>query len=289
MSHELESKQPTKLSAGAISARKGGSPIAMLALYDAPLARLAEAAGIDMILVGDSLGMAVLGMDSTTRVTLDNVIYHAQAVRRGAPHTHVVGDMPFMTYQVSDEQAVASAGRLVAEAGVDSVKLEGGVAMADRIRAITRVGIPVVAHIGLLPQTAGLDGGFRVQGKDAAAVRQLMADAHAVAAAGAFAVVIELVGAELAGRVTASVPIPTIGIGAGAECDGQVLVAPDMLGIDDRFRPRFLKTFADLGGTITAAFSAYADEVRSRAYPDAAHSFTSPAAALAALDDDDIE
>jgi 3-methyl-2-oxobutanoate hydroxymethyltransferase len=288
MSHVNESNRPAKLSAGAISARKGGAPIAMLALYDAPLARLAEAAGIDMILVGDSLGMAVLGMDSTTGVTLENVIYHAQAVRRGAPHTHVVGDLPFMTYQVSDEQAVTSAGRLVAEAGVDSVKLEGGVAMADRVRAITRVGIPVVAHIGLLPQTAGLDGGYRVQGRDAAAARRLMADAQAVVEAGAFAVVIELVGAELAGRITASVPIPTIGIGAGVECDGQVLVAPDMLGVDDRFRPRFLKTYADLSGTITAAFSAYANDVRSRAYPDADHSFKTPPAALAALDEDDI-
>jgi 3-methyl-2-oxobutanoate hydroxymethyltransferase len=288
MSHVNESNRPAKLSAGAISARKGGAPIAMLALYDAPLARLAEAAGIDMILVGDSLGMAVLGMDSTTGVTLENVIYHAQAVRRGAPHTHVVGDLPFMTYQVSDEQAVTSAGRLVAEAGVDSVKLEGGVAMADRVRAITRVGIPVVAHIGLLPQTAGLDGGYRVQGRDAAAARRLMADAQAVVEAGAFAVVIELVGAELAGRITASVPIPPIGIGAGVECDGQVLVAPDMLGVDGRFRPRFLKTYADLSGTITAAFSAYANDVRSRAYPDADHSFKTPPAALAALDEDDI-
>ncbi|HET7054874.1 MAG TPA: 3-methyl-2-oxobutanoate hydroxymethyltransferase, partial [Thermomicrobiales bacterium] len=154
---------------------------------------------------------------------------------------------------------------------------------------ITRIGIPVVAHIGLLPQTAGLDGGYRVQGKDEAAVRQLMADAQAVVAAGAFAVVIELVGAELAGRITASTPIPTIGIGAGVECDGQVLVAPDMLGMDERFRPRFLKTYSDLSGTITAAFSAYASDVRTRAYPDAAHSFKTPPAALAVLDEDDIE
>jgi 3-methyl-2-oxobutanoate hydroxymethyltransferase len=287
MSQSQDTSNRSKLSARDVAARKGAEPIVMLALYDAQLGRHAESAGIDMILVGDSLGMVLLGLGATTQVTLDNIIYHASAVRRGAPSTHIVGDLPFMTYQVSDEQAVTNAGRLVSEAGVDSVKLEGGVAMASRIEAIARVGIPVVAHIGLLPQTATVQGGFKVQGKDVRAARQMIEDARVVTEAGAFAIVIEMVGAQLAGRITSSVAIPTIGIGAGVECDGQVLVAPDMLGMDDRFRPRFLKTYANLNETIQSAFSAYADDVRSRTYPDDSHSFKTPADTLAALDSAD--
>jgi 3-methyl-2-oxobutanoate hydroxymethyltransferase len=287
MSQSQDTSNRSKLSARDVAARKGGEPIVMLALYDAQLGRHAESAGIDMILVGDSLGMVMLGLGATTQVTLDNIIYHASAVRRGAPNTHIVGDLPFMTYQVSDEQAVTNAGRLVSEAGVDSVKLEGGVAMSSRIEAIARVGIPVVAHIGLLPQTATVQGGFKVQGKDVRAARQMIEDARAVTEAGAFAIVIEMVGAQLAGRITSSVAIPTIGIGAGVDCDGQVLVAPDMLGMDDRFRPRFLKTFASLNETIQSAFSAYADDVRSRTYPDDSHSFKTPADTMAALDSAD--
>jgi 3-methyl-2-oxobutanoate hydroxymethyltransferase len=287
MSQSQDTSNRSKLSARDVAARKGGEPIVMLALYDAQLGRHAESAGIDMILVGDSLGMVMLGLGATTQVTLDNIIYHASAVRRGAPNTHIVGDLPFMTYQVSDEQAVTNAGRLVSEAGVDSVKLEGGVAMSSRIEAIARVGIPVVAHIGLLPQTATVQGGFKVQGKDVRAARQIIEDARAVTEAGAFAIVIEMVGAQLAGRITSSVAIPTIGIGAGVDCDGQVLVAPDMLGMDDRFRPRFLKTFASLNETIQSAFSAYADDVRSRTYPDDSHSFKTPADTMAALDSAD--
>jgi 3-methyl-2-oxobutanoate hydroxymethyltransferase len=274
----------SKLSASDVAAQKGGNPLVMLALYDVHLGRIAEAAGIDMLLVGDSLGMAVLGLTSTAQVTLDNIIYHAQAVRRGAPNTHITGDLPFMTYQVSDEQAVASAGRLVAEAGVDTLKLEGGVAMASRVKAISRVGIPVIAHIGLLPQTAIGQGGFKVQGKDEAAARQLIADAQAVTEAGAFAIVVELVGAQLAERITNAVPIPTIGIGAGVHCDGQVLVAPDMLGMDNQFQPRFLKTYADLNATIEVAFAAYARDVRRGAYPDASHSFKTPSNTVDALE-----
>jgi 3-methyl-2-oxobutanoate hydroxymethyltransferase len=287
MSQSQDISKRSKLSARDVAARKGGEPIVMLALYDAQLGRHAESAGIDMILVGDSLGMVLLGLGATTQVTLDNIIYHASAVRRGAPNTHIVGDLPFMTYQVSDEQAVTNAGRLVSEAGVDSVKLEGGVAMASRIEAIARVGIPVVAHIGLLPQTATVQGGFKVQGKDVRAARQMIEDARVVTEAGAFAIVIEMVGAQLAGRITSSVAIPTIGIGAGVDCDGQVLVAPDMLGMDDRFRPRFLKTYANLNETIQSAFSAYAGDVRSRTYPDDSHSFKTPADTLAALDSAD--
>jgi 3-methyl-2-oxobutanoate hydroxymethyltransferase len=287
MAQSQDISNQSKLSARDVAARKGGEPIVMLALYDAQLGRHAEFAGIDMILVGDSLGMVMLGLGATTQVTLENIIYHASAVRRGAPNTHIVGDLPFMTYQVSDEQAVTNAGRLVSEAGVDSVKLEGGVAMASRIEAIARVGIPVVAHIGLLPQTATVQGGFKVQGKDVQAARQMIEDARVVTEAGAFAIVIEMVGAQLAGRITSSVAIPTIGIGAGVDCDGQVLVAPDMLGMDDRFRPRFLKTYANLNETIQSAFSAYAGDVRSRNYPDDPHSFKTPADTLAALDSAD--
>jgi 3-methyl-2-oxobutanoate hydroxymethyltransferase len=275
-----------KLSARDVRARKGATPITMLALYDAQMARIAEAAGINIILVGDSLGMAVQGMESTAQVTLEQIIYHARAVRRGAPHTHVVGDLPFMTYQVSDEQAVANAGRLVAEASVDSVKLEGGAAMANRISAITRAGIPVMAHVGLLPQTAQVQGGFKVQGRDPEGARQLRADVTAVTEAGAFAIVIELVGAQLAAAMTRRTSLPTIGIGAGNECDGQVLVAPDMLGMDHRFRPRFLKTYADLDSEIQGAFKTYAADVRERKYPDLAHSFNTPAETLAELSDE---
>ena len=284
MSQPVDSNSRSKLSASQVAAHKGGNPLVMLALYDVQHARIAEAAGVDMILVGDSVGMAVLGLDSTLQVTLDNIIYHARAVRRGAPNTHITGDLPFMTYQVSDEQAVANAGKLVAKAGVDSVKLEGGVAMASRIAAITQVGIPVVAHIGLLPQTATVQGGFKVQGKDVATAKQLLEDASAVTEAGAFAVVVELVGAQLASRITNAVAVPTIGIGAGVHCDGQVLVAPDLLGMDDRFQPRFLKKYADLHGTILSAFSSYANDVRTRSYPDDEHSFKTPAATVDSLD-----
>jgi 3-methyl-2-oxobutanoate hydroxymethyltransferase len=289
MSQQSAGSGKFRLSAQDVTARKNSVPLVMLALYDAQMARIAEAAGVDLVLVGDSVGMAVQGMESTAQVTLEQIIYHARAVRRGAPNTHVVGDLPFMTYQVSNEQAVTNAGRLVAEAGVDSVKLEGGVAMADRIAAIARAGIPVMAHIGLLPQTASVQGGFKVQGRNAVAARQLLADAEAVTQAGAFAIVIELVGRELAGEITRSTSLPTIGIGAGVECDGQVLVAPDMLGMDHRFRPRFLKTYADLDTTIRLAFESYATDVRTRSYPDSDYSFKTPAEALAALSSEQLK
>ena len=243
----------------------------MIALYDAVMARLAEAAGIDLILVGDSVGTVMYGFDSTAPVTLDQIISHAIAVRRGAPKTHIVADLPFMTYQVSDEQAVASAGRLVKEAAVDAIKLEGGIAMASRIEAITRVGIPAMGHIGLLPQTAGVQGGYRVQGRDVASAWQMIEDAKAVEAAGAYAMVMELVPQELAERVTQEISIPTIGIGAGAGCDGQVLVSSDLLGMDAGFSPRFLKKYANLAETITGAFRAYAGDVRNGMYPGPEH------------------
>jgi len=284
MSKQPEPSGRSKLTAVDIANAKGSRPLTMLALYDAQMARLAEESGIDLLLVGDSMGMVVLGLESTAQVTIDEILHHTQAVRRGAPHTHVVADLPFMTYQVSDEQAVASAGRLVKEGGADSVKLEGGEAMVSRIAAIARIGIPVIAHIGLLPQTAAAQSGFKVQGREIAAAKQLLRDAKAVAEAGAIAVVVELVPSDLAERITKLVAVPTIGIGAGVHCDGQVLVANDMLGADDRFKPRFLKTYADLAGTIRSAFSDYAEDVRTRAYPTPKHSFGLPEETSAALD-----
>jgi 3-methyl-2-oxobutanoate hydroxymethyltransferase len=278
------SEKRRKQAAWQLAATKGGERLVMLALYDAVMARLAEAAGIDLILVGDSVGTVMYGLDTTAPVTLDQIISHAIAVRRGAPKTHIVADLPFMTYQVSDEQAVTSAGRLVKEAAVDAVKLEGGVAMASRIEAITRVGIPVMGHIGLLPQTAGVQGGYRVQGRDLVSARRMLDDAKAVEAAGAYALVMELVPQELAERVTNLVSIPTIGIGAGVGCDGQVLVSSDLLGMDPGFNPRFLKKYANLAEIITGAFADYASDVRSGVYPGPDHVTHLPEETLAALE-----
>lgn len=267
MPEQSNERRRRKRSAREIALGKGSTPLVMLALYDAAMARLAESVGVDLILVGDSVGTTMLGMETTAPVTLDQIAHHATAVRRGAVATHIVADLPFMTYQVSDEQAVTSAGRLIKETGVDAVKLEGGVTMADRIAAITRAGIPVMGHIGLLPQIANAGGGYRIQGRDVASAKQLIADAKAVEAAGAYAMVIELVPEELAARITEAVSIPTIGIGAGVGCDGQVLVASDLLGMDESFQPRFLKKYVNLGATIRGAFGEFAADVRNRAYP----------------------
>jgi 3-methyl-2-oxobutanoate hydroxymethyltransferase len=256
-----------------IAGRKGGQKLVMIAAYDNPTARLVEQAGIDIILVGDSLGMAFQGNDSTVPVTVDDIVYHTRVVKRGAQQTHVVADLPFLSYQQSNAQALANAARLMQEGGADSVKLEGGVAVADRIRALVTAGIPVCAHIGLTPQSAGVMGGFRVQGRDLATAKQLISDAEAVAEAGAYAVVLEMVPAELGAIVTQRIGIPTIGIGAGVECDGQVLVAPDILGIDDRFSFKFVRRYAEIGKTMSEAFAAYAADVRSGAFPGPAESY----------------
>lgn len=268
------------------SGRDGGAPLVMITAYDAMHARLVEAAGVDMILVGDSVGTTLLGYDSTAQVTLDDIVHHARAVRRGAPNTHVTADLPFGTYEASDEQAVASAVRLIRDGLADSVKLEGGTRVASRIRAITDAGIPVVAHIGLLPQTAAGSGGMKVRGRTVEEARAILADAHAVTEAGAFATVIEMVPAGLARRITEAIAIPTIGIGAGADCDGQVLVITDLLGMDTSFSPKFLRRYAALEGTIRDAVAAYASDVRGRSYPDDEHSFRLPEAVAAALDDE---
>ncbi len=273
----------SKLSAPDVRARKGGLKLVMVTAYDYPTARRAAAAGIDLLLVGDSLGMAVLGYDSTVPVTMDDIIHHTRAVVRGAPGTHIVADLPFMSYQVNDAQAVENAGRLIKEGGADAVKLEGGRTMAGRVRAIVAAGIPVMGHVGLTPQSAGSLGGFRVQGRDLASARAILADAEAVAAAGAYALVVEAVPSELGELVTARVRIPTLGIGAGPGCDGQVLVVSDLLGLEDRIAPKFAKRYAELGEATRAAFAAFADDVRGGAFPDAAHSYAMKSEVAAAL------
>lgn len=262
-----------KLTAPDIRARKGGTRLSMVSVYDFPFARLAEEAGIDVLLVGDSLGMVVQGHDSTIPVTIDDIIYHAKAVRRGAPRTHVVADMPFLTYQIETGRAIENAGRLLQEGGADSVKLEGGQEVADRVAAIVRAGIPVMGHVGLTPQSVGALGGFKVQGRDIASARKILADAQAVADAGAYAMVVEVVPAELGGMITAAIPVPTIGIGAGPGCDGQVLVAHDMLGMQERVIGRFAKVYATIGDDVRRAFESFAKEVRAGSFPAEDHSY----------------
>jgi 3-methyl-2-oxobutanoate hydroxymethyltransferase len=274
-----------KLTAVDIRQRKNGPKLTMLSLYDFPFARLAEQAGIDIILVGDSLGMVVHGYDSTVPVRLDDVVYHSRAVRRGAPKTHIVADMPFLTYHIDTARTVENAGRLIQDGGADSVKLEGGREVVDRVAAIVRAGIPVMGHIGLTPQSAGALGGFRVQGRDATSARQILDDARAIADAGAFATVVEVIPAELGAMITKEIGIPTIGIGAGPNCDGQVLVAHDMLGLQERIIGRFAKVYAEAGNVIEQAFAEYASEVQSGVFPDDEHSYRMPAQALAELED----
>jgi 3-methyl-2-oxobutanoate hydroxymethyltransferase len=274
-----------KLTSVDIRSRKSGPKLTMLSLYDFPFARLAEQVGIDIILVGDSLGMVVQGFDSTVPVRLDDIIYHSRAVRRGAPRTHIVADLPFLTYHIDTPRAVENAGRLMQEGGADSVKLEGGREIAERVAAIVRAGIPVMGHIGLTPQSAGALGGFRVQGRDAASARQILDDARAIADAGAFAVVVEVVPAELGAMISEEIDIPTIGIGAGPDCDGQVLVAHDMLGLQERIIGRFAKVYAEAGNVIEQAFADYASEVQAGTFPDDEHSYRMPAQTLAELAD----
>jgi 3-methyl-2-oxobutanoate hydroxymethyltransferase len=272
-----------KLTVPEIRARKGGEKLVMVSTYDFPLARLAEQAEIDLILVGDSLGMVVLGYGSTVPVTLADIVHHCRAVVRGAPATHVVADMPFLTYQTDDATAIANAGRLLQEGGADAVKLEGGRAVAGRIRAIVEAGIAVMGHVGLTPQSATSQGGFRVQGRELEPARAILADAEAVAAAGVYALVVEAVPAELAALISERVEVPTIGIGAGPRCDGQVLVGHDLLGFGEGIAPRFAKRYADLGTAARAGFAAFAAEVRSGAFPDADHSYAMRPEVVAAL------
>jgi 3-methyl-2-oxobutanoate hydroxymethyltransferase len=253
--------------------KKQGKKITMLTAYDYPMALLEDRAGIDIILVGDSLAMTVLGHENTLPVTMDEMIHHTKAVVRGAKHCLIVGDMPFMSYNTSEREAILNAGRLMKEAGADAVKLEGGVSVKDTVRAIVKGGIPVMAHIGLTPQTISMLGGFKVQGKDAQAAQKIIDDALSLEDAGAFSVVLEAVPAPIAKMVTDRLTIPTIGIGAGVHCDGQVLVVHDMLGLFDRFTPKFAKRYVNLSEQIFKAFEAYIEEVVKGTFPTDQHSF----------------
>jgi 3-methyl-2-oxobutanoate hydroxymethyltransferase len=251
--------------------------IAMLTAYDFPFARIFDAAGVDVLLVGDSLGMVVQGGDSTLAVTLDEVIYHTRMVVRARRRALVVADLPFLTYQVSVEQALANSGRLIKEGGAEAVKLEGGITMAETIRRVVDIDIPVMGHIGLTPQSIHRMGGYRVQGrrsgKTAGCRERLLEDAAAVEQAGAFAMVLEGIPVELAREITGRASIPTIGIGAGLECDGQVLVMHDLLGLSESFLPRFAKSYANLWQDASAAATGYIREVRERAFPTPEHSY----------------
>jgi 3-methyl-2-oxobutanoate hydroxymethyltransferase len=252
-----------------LSARSRGARLTVLTGYDYTFARLLDEAGVDAILVGDSLGMVVQGHANALPVTLDEMIYHTRCVARGTSRAMIITDMPFMSFQLSAMQALESAGRLVKEGGSHAVKLEGGERTADAIAAIVRADIPVVGHVGLTPQSVHRFGGFKVQRQE----HQLLADAKAVEQAGAFAVVVECVPSELAAKITSSLSIPTIGIGAGPHCDGQVLVIQDMLGMYADLRPRFVKRYAELGSQIRQAVEAYCREVREGKFPDGAYSF----------------
>ena len=250
-----------------------GKKITMLTAYDYPTAQIVDQAGIDMILVGDSLGMVVQGVSSTLPVTMEEMLYHTRMVSRAASSAMVVGDMPFLSYQTHREEAVRNAGRFLKEAGAEAVKLEGGTQMAEAIRAIVNAGIPVMAHIGLTPQYVHTLGGFKVQGKDEAAREKILADARAVQDAGAFAVVLEAIPASLATEIHEILHIPTIGIGAGPDCDGQVLVLHDLLGLFDRFTPKFVKKYANLKDQALKAVTDYKQEVESGSFPSKEHSF----------------
>jgi 3-methyl-2-oxobutanoate hydroxymethyltransferase len=256
--------------------KRRGDKIVMVTAYDAPSGRLADAAGVDLILVGDSSGMVVHGRESTVAVSLEEIVFMTQWVTRGAKRPIVVSDLPFGTYETSDEQAVASAIRLVKEGGADAVKLERGGTSVARARAIVAAGIPVMGHVGLTPQTATVLGGFKAQGRTAERARRLIDDALALQDAGCFAIVLEAVPAAVASAATQALAVPTIGIGAGADTDGQVLVWHDMLGYYDGRAPRFVKRYAELGEAITEALAQYADDVRGGAFPEEQHTYKMP-------------
>jgi 3-methyl-2-oxobutanoate hydroxymethyltransferase len=255
--------------------KRQGQPIVMVTAYDATFGRLVDEAGVDVILVGDSLGMVMQGHPHTLEVSLEHMIYHTRCVQRVVQTALIVADLPFMSYQVSAEQALLSAGRLIQEGGAAAVKLEGGGPEREAaIRRIVAAGIPVMGHLGLTPQSVHQFGGFRVQARENEAAERLRRDALGIQEAGAFSLVIEGVPAALAREVSESLEIPTIGIGAGVGCDGQVLVIQDLLGLEDRFKPRFVKRYADLAQTVRDAVGAYADEVRGRDFPGDEHSFS---------------
>jgi 3-methyl-2-oxobutanoate hydroxymethyltransferase len=273
MSH-IPDRPPKTTIARLLEKKKAREPIVVVTAYDCPTARLADEAGVDVLLVGDSLAMVVLGYPNTLSVTMDEMLHHARAVSRGATRPLLIGDLPFMSYQAERAEAVRNAGRFLAEAGMDAVKLEGGRRMAETVRAIVDAGIPVQGHVGLLPQSEKAMG-LRVQGRTAASARGLLDDALALEDAGCFSVVIEGVPARVAAEITSRLSIPTIGIGAGVETDGQVLVVNDLLGLYER-SPKFVKRYADLGRATVEALTAYRDDVAERRFPAAEHTYAIP-------------
>jgi 3-methyl-2-oxobutanoate hydroxymethyltransferase len=261
--------------------KTAGDKITMLTCYDATFARLLDAAGVDVLLVGDSLGMVIQGQQTTLPVTMDEMIYHVRAVARGSSRAQIVGDMPFMSYQTSIEDGLRAAGRMMKEGGAEAVKLEGGAQHAELVRRLVGAGIPVMGHIGLTPQSFHQMGGFKVQGRDAAAAGRLVDDARALEQAGAYSIVLEGIPLELAREITQAVSVPTIGIGAGAHCDGQVLVIYDLLGMNDQFKPRFVRKYENFAVRIRTAVDAYVNDVRAATFPSAEESFSSEAPARA--------
>ena len=256
-----------------ILSHKGKVPLVMMTAYDYPGGLQCELAGVDLILVGDSLGMVVLGYESTLEVTVEDMIHHTQAVRRGAPSTFIVADMPFGSFQVSKEAACRDAIRLIKEGRADAVKLEGGLPVLEIVEHLAHHRIPVMGHLGLTPQTATALGGFKVQGRDAHSAQTILDEARHLVSAGVFALVLEAIPSGLAQRVTEALSVPTIGIGAGPSCDGQVLVYHDVLGMFDRFKPKFVRTYAEVGQQSIEALKQYANEVRNKIFPDKEHSF----------------
>ena len=253
--------------------KRAGQKITALTAYDYSFARILDEAGVDILLVGDSLGSVIQGQESTLPVTLEEMLYHTRIVARGRKRALLVGDMPFLSYQVSVEEAKRNAGRFLSEAGAEAIKVEGGVEIRDTIKAIVAVGIPVMGHVGLTPQSIHRFGGYKVQGKEKKAAERIVRDAVAVEEAGAFSVVLEGVPLDLAREITQRLTIPTIGIGAGVECDGQVLVVHDMLGLFDAYQPKFVKRYADLKGVMIDAVKRYVAEVKDGSFPDEEHSF----------------
>ncbi len=261
-------------------AKAEGRRLVMCTAYDYPFGLLADKAGVDIVLVGDSLGMVVMGLEGTVEVTMEHMIHHTRAVVRGCKRPHIVGDMPFMSYNITIPEAIRNAGRLMKEGGCDSVKLEGGTDFAPTVEAIVKAGIPVQGHIGLTPQTASALGGFKMQGKDASAAKKIIDDAKALEDAGAFSIIVEAVPAPLGKLIAESVKVPAIGIGAGPDVDGQVLVTHDLVGLFDRFVPKFVKQYTKVGSVILEALEEYRKEVRQGGFPGPKHSFSMPAEAL---------
>lgn len=264
---------PRKTVLDFLDMKKKGEKITFLTAYDYPVASFAEKAGIDMLLVGDSLGMVVYGLSGTVPVTMDEMIIHSRAVRRGAPNTFIIGDMPFMSYQSSVEKAVENAGRFLKEAGMDAIKLEGGRRVINQIKAIVDAGIPVMGHIGLTPQSSGQLGGFKAQGRTVEAARELVLDAMAIQEGGAFSILLEAIPPEVGEAITERLSIPVLGIGAGIHCDGQLLISGDMLGLVEAFTPKFVKKYANLAEVITKAISEYIHDVREFKFPEEKHTY----------------